>query len=133
VSVLKACLYYMSLCISEIGVGLAGFGIAFLFLGILLFFDKGLLAIGNVSIVCNFRCQDACLLFCISHVLQSTCICVEKHEYHTVKIILYKAVVPVCSSSRYNYVCVALWDHLVAISGEKWLVFMFNIIISPVW
>jgi len=34
---------------AEIGVGLAGFGIAFLFLGILFFFDKGLLAIGNVS------------------------------------------------------------------------------------
>lgn len=33
----------------EIGVGLAGFGISFLFLGMLLLFDKGLLAIGNVS------------------------------------------------------------------------------------
>jgi len=35
---------------TEIGVGLAGFGISFLFLGIILFFDRGLLAIGNVSI-----------------------------------------------------------------------------------
>lgn len=34
----------------EIGVGLAGFGISFLFLGMLLLFDKGLLAIGNVSL-----------------------------------------------------------------------------------
>ena len=35
--------------LSEIGVGLAGFGISFLFLGVLFLFDKGLLAIGNVS------------------------------------------------------------------------------------
>ena len=36
--------------ILEIGVGLAGFGVAFLFLGMLLF-DKGLLAVGNVSLL----------------------------------------------------------------------------------
>lgn len=35
----------------KIGVGLAGFGIAFLFLGILFLFDKGLLAIGNILFI----------------------------------------------------------------------------------
>ncbi|XP_049536757.1 vesicle transport protein GOT1B [Anopheles darlingi] len=40
----------------KIGVGLAGFGIAFLFLGMLLLFDKGLLAIGNIFFVCGLAC-----------------------------------------------------------------------------
>ncbi|XP_071120201.1 vesicle transport protein GOT1B-like [Mytilus edulis] len=35
----------------KIGVGLAGFGIAFLFLGIMFFFDRGLLAIGNILFI----------------------------------------------------------------------------------
>ncbi|GFY92856.1 hypothetical protein Acr_08g0012520 [Actinidia rufa] len=34
----------------EIGVGLIGFGIFFSFLGLILFFDRGLLALGNGSV-----------------------------------------------------------------------------------
>ncbi|BFZ03930.1 hypothetical protein BsWGS_06969 [Bradybaena similaris] len=37
----------------KIGVGLAGFGIVFLFLGMVLLFDKGLLAIGNILFICG--------------------------------------------------------------------------------
>lgn len=35
---------------AEIGIGLIGFGIFFTFLGIVLFFDRGLLALGNVRL-----------------------------------------------------------------------------------
>uniref|UniRef100_A0A0R0IXD7 Vesicle transport protein GOT1 n=1 Tax=Glycine max TaxID=3847 RepID=A0A0R0IXD7_SOYBN len=34
--------------IKKIGIGLIGFGIFFAFLGIILFFDRGLLALGNI-------------------------------------------------------------------------------------
>ena len=40
----------------QIGIGLTGFGIFFLFFGIVMFFDQGLLAIGNVSIRSLVRC-----------------------------------------------------------------------------
>ncbi|XP_017887946.1 vesicle transport protein GOT1B [Ceratina calcarata] len=40
----------------KIGVGLVGFGISFLFLGILLIFDKGLLAIGNILFLSGLGC-----------------------------------------------------------------------------
>jgi hypothetical protein len=36
---------------SEIGLGLTGFGVFFSFLGIVFFFDKGLIAMGNVSFI----------------------------------------------------------------------------------
>lgn len=37
------------LVVTEIGLGLTGFGVFFSFLGIVFFFDKGLIAMGNVS------------------------------------------------------------------------------------
>jgi len=42
--------------IQKIGVGLAGFGVTFLLLGVVLLFDKGLLAIGNVLFLSGLAC-----------------------------------------------------------------------------
>ncbi|XP_017062296.1 vesicle transport protein GOT1B [Drosophila ficusphila] len=42
--------------LQKIGIGLAGFGISFLFLGMLLLFDKGLLAIGNILFISGLGC-----------------------------------------------------------------------------
>ncbi|KAJ8926218.1 hypothetical protein NQ314_021427 [Rhamnusium bicolor] len=40
----------------KIGVGLAGFGIFFLFLGVVLIFDKSLLALGNILFISGLAC-----------------------------------------------------------------------------
>lgn len=42
--------------IQKIGVGLAGFGVSFLLLGVILLFDKGLLAIGNILFISGLAC-----------------------------------------------------------------------------
>ncbi|XP_054712898.1 vesicle transport protein GOT1B-like isoform X2 [Uloborus diversus] len=37
----------------KIGIGLTGFGVFFLFLGVVFIFDKGLLALGNILFLCG--------------------------------------------------------------------------------
>ena len=44
---------------AEIGIGLTGFGFVLTFLGVLFFFDKGLLAMGNVSVAAPMHITDA--------------------------------------------------------------------------
>ena len=44
--------------IQKLGIGLGGFGVFFLLLGIMLFFDTGLLAIGNLFCIAGISISD---------------------------------------------------------------------------
>ncbi|KAH8967256.1 hypothetical protein BDL97_03G068000 [Sphagnum fallax] len=49
----------------EIGIGLTGLGVLFSFLGIILFFDKGLLPMGNILFIARvtYNCLEVNLSF----------------------------------------------------------------------
>lgn len=47
---------------AEIGLGLTGFGVFFTILGMLMLFDRGLIAMGNVS---GWQCQEDGLPFLV--------------------------------------------------------------------
>ncbi|EEB19593.1 Vesicle transport protein GOT1B, putative [Pediculus humanus corporis] len=57
--------------LQKIGVGFAGFGIGFMILGVILLFDKGLLAIGNILFIVGLGCviglQRTCRFFFQKH------------------------------------------------------------------
>ena len=62
---------------TEIGLGLTGFGVLFSFLGIIMLFDKGFLAMGNVRMICSFELfgfiLDSSVLFTENNCCLSCC------------------------------------------------------------